>query len=119
MAHGIVIRPHIRRASSSLDHGRLAGRVRTSDVVSEVGGTLVKGVPICQMPAFSGLRDIACSYADMPSDRGDDKSPCSALSFGLGFRTVPAARGDLAPPSPDAGPSAAEVCADSGVSSCF
>ncbi len=102
----------------AMDHARLAGRVQTTAMAEQFGSIEVNGKPLCEQPlALPMIRDAVCRYADLPLDAldaPDAATICSALSFSLGFFTVPGRRGRVIDPGP---PSTA--CAGAAIATCY
>jgi hypothetical protein len=100
-----------------IDFGRLAGVVDLGELVAQLGGVEVNGVPACRSSFFAQGCATAKAYADMPAvgQAAGDGGPaaCGALSFSMSFSAVPAARG-----KPVTLPPVEDVCADSGAPAC-
>ncbi|MBL8714416.1 MAG: hypothetical protein JNL79_00355 [Myxococcales bacterium] len=81
------------RGSFRLVEGQLGLRIRMESMLETMGRLVVSTIPLCATPFYAGLKTKVCAIADLTRNPADDPAgtgDCNAISFGLGFETVPA-----------------------------
>jgi len=81
------------RGSFRLVEGQLGLRIRMESMLDTMGRLVVSTIPLCTTPFYADLKTKVCAVADLTRNPADDPAgtgDCNAISFGLGFETVPA-----------------------------
>jgi len=81
------------RGSFRLVEGQLGLRIRMESMLETMGRLVVSTIPLCTTPFYADLKTKVCAVADLTRNPADDPAgtgDCNAISFGLGFETVPA-----------------------------